>query len=51
MNADAEKILTDKILLLQKYLKKLAKYTALSNDELLGNEDKKLSILHTIMIS
>jgi uncharacterized protein YutE (UPF0331/DUF86 family) len=40
MNTDAQKILKDKALLLQKYFKKLMAYLALTDEELLHNEDK-----------
>ena len=44
MNTDTQKILGNKILLLQKYMKKLAAYLVNADDELLHNEDKLLAM-------
>lgn len=44
MNTDTQKILREKILLLQKYFKKLLSYVSLSNEDLLKNEDKRLAM-------
>ena len=44
MNTDTQKILGNKILLLQKYMKKLAAYLVNADDELLHNEDKFLLV-------
>ncbi len=44
MNIDAQNILRNKILLLQKYLKMLKPYLAIKDDELLHNNDKRLAM-------
>lgn len=44
MNTEAQKILEEKILLLQKYFNKLTTYLSLTNEELLNNEDKRLAM-------
>ena len=43
MNTDTQKIIGNKILLLQKYMKKLVAYLVNTDDELLHNEDKLLA--------
>ncbi len=50
MNTDAQKILGNKILLLQKYLKRLESYVALTNDELAHNDDKRFAMERTFQL-
>ena len=44
MNTDAKKILGNKILLLQKYVKELEPYVAIPDDGLIKNKDKRLAM-------
>ncbi len=44
MNTDAQKVLKEKILLLQKYIKMLGSYLSLSDEEINQNEDKRLAM-------